>query len=340
MNSGTAIKKNKCKGGKRMYTKEEMFVSVKGVLANAVQTVDFSNANKANEVYNGVVNVLHEARLLPNVPDFISVITIRSIGDDIESVKVTLKTRVKDMVGGSNLKSTTVIPMTPAFKDLLVTYVENWIDDYFLARKANVNVQLLNSVVEPLCGDIKVSFAYSNNTPIVDITNKSIVLGVSAEALSELSTMELFSNIEYVQYRAKEVMMSTLQGLTIPQEVLTVKNRSLKQLGVTTRKGVAKLLKKVYKKNIKDMAEAMDRENAKKGETAVSESPVCSFEYADDAGKFYGLMKCIKTDSVAEGMQVVYEKDGYSYVIVLSPFDKKMQVLSDDDTAVLLAAIL
>ena len=152
---------------------------------------------------------------------------------------------------------------------------------------------------------------------------------------------DIFSSIDYVRNKSREVLGTALQVLTTPYEVLTCKNRILKELGVYTRVGVAKLLKKTYKKNISTAAGSIESENAKRLKTnenavLVTESPVSRFEYTDEAGSFFGLVKCIKSDAVCEGTPVALEKGGYSYVIVLSPFDKNMQILSDEDTAVLL----
>lgn len=324
-----------------MYTAKEMFgVSVQDTLSSRVQIVDFNDAS-VQDILSKTEEVIQESRLMPNVPDILSIITLHFAEDkSVESVKVTLKLRVKDTIRGNNFKSSIVIPFTSVYKDILVSFVAKWIDEYFVAYKAQCNADELSEVSLSLCDTIKVSFAYSD-LPIVEMTNDSIVLGLSAEALAYVPESDIFSSIDYVRNKSREVLGTALQVLTTPYEVLTCKNRILKELGVYTRVGVAKLLKKTYKKNISTAAGSIESENAKRLKTnenavLVTESPVSRFEYTDKAGSFFGLVKCIKSDAVDENTPVVLEKDGYSYVIVLSPFDKNMQILSDEDTAVLL----
>ena len=325
-----------------MFTAKEMFgVTVKGALEKRVQTIDFNGAD-ADGVVEKTNAVIGESRLMADVPDYLSVITLHydTDGTSVDSVKLTLKTRVRDAINDDNLKISTIIPYNDSYKETLVNFVARWVDSYFVAFKAQSNAEALNEVIAPLCGEIKVSFAYSDLV-IVSMTNDSVVLGLSAEALAYATELDIFSSIAYVSSKAREVLGASLQTLTTPYEVLTTKNRILKQLGVYTRVGVSKLLKKTYKKNISTAAAALEALNAKRAKEfpntdPIVESPVSRFEYTDEAGSFFGLVKCIKSEAVKEGTPVALDKDGYSYVIILSPFDKKMQVLSDEDTAVLL----
>lgn len=322
-----------------MYNANEMFgVSIRTELKERTKLIDFVGDTSIKGVTEKIEEVIRESKTIVGVPDYITIITAHTVdGETADEFKITFKSRVKDTINGDNLKASTVIGCTNVMKTLLINFIADWVDNYQLTYKAQYNAKVLTDVVAPMCGDIKVAFTYSD-LPIVSMTNNSVVLGLSAEVLASLGTFNIFSKVEYVRGVARESLMATLQSLSTPYEILTVKSGVLKALDVTTRVGVAKLLRKAYRKNIKGMAEWIDSKVAK-GED-IFESPVCKFEYSDEQGAFFGLMKCIKSDKVEDKSDVVLEKGGYSYVTVLSPFDKKLQTLSNEDTAVLLESVL
>lgn len=330
-----------------MFSAKEIFgVTVKGTLAKRVEVINFDGVVEPEKVSELTRAVIDESKMITSVPDYLSVITLRLSEDsaEVDSVKITLKTRSKDVIYNDNLKVSTIIPYNSSYKEMLVNFVTEWVDSYLVAYKAQVNADALSAVTLGLSGAVKVSFAYSDLT-IVSMTNKSIVLGLSAEALAYVPNLEIFSDVEYVSSTAKEMLGVALQTIEAPYEVLTSKNRTLKELGIYTRVGVAKLLKRTYKKNINTAAasiEALNEKRMKESSTVIpiTESPVCKFEYTDEVGSFFGLVKCIKTDTVKDGVPVAFEKDGYSYVFVLSPFNKKLEVLSDEEAAGLLELMI
>ena len=302
--------------------------SVKGDIEKRTQTVVFETDDNSSAVSESISKVISESKCIAGVPDYASIITVHS--DDngkVVSVKVTIKTRNADRISGNNLCSSYVIPYLGSFKSSLVGFIAEWIDGYFINKKAQVNIDELNGVVANMCGAVKISFALSDN-PVVAITNNNIVIGLSAEAAAKAESLQIFAENEVIRNIRRSALETEIQSFTNSCEVLKSKTGFFKSLDIYTRNGISSVLKKVYKKDVtKDIK---DRE-------------VCRFEYKDNAGKFFGLIEKVKSANVEEGKEPILDKNGYAYFVVLSPFGKAdggVTMLSDSDTAAILDTVV
>ena len=288
--------------------------SVKGDIEKRTQTVVFETDDNSSAVSESISKVISESKCIAGVPDYASIITVHS--DDngkVVSVKVTIKTRNADRISGNNLCSSYVIPYLGSFKSSLVGFIAEWIDGYFINKKAQVNIDELNGVVEGMCGAVKISFALSDN-PVVAITNNNIVIGLSAEAAAKAESLQIFAENEVIRNIRRSALETEIQSFTNSCEVLKSKTGFFKSLDIYTR-------------NTKDIK---DRE-------------VCRFEYKDNAGKFFGLIEKVKSANVEEGKEPILDKNGYAYFVVLSPFGKAdggVTMLSDSDTAAILDTVV
>ena len=62
-----------------------------------------------------------------------------------------------DKIGSDNLCSSAVIPYVSNFRSSLINFISEWIDNYFITKKAQANVDELNNVVSDMCGAVKIS---------------------------------------------------------------------------------------------------------------------------------------------------------------------------------------
>ena len=313
-----------------MYSMKEIFgvASVKGEVEKRTQTVVFESTDDSNAVSENINSIISESKHMNGVPDYASIITIHSDkSGKVVSAKITIKTRNADRIAGNNLCSSYVIPYLNNFKSSLVSFIAEWIDSYFITKKAQKNVDELNGVVGDMCGAVDIKFALSDNT-VVAISNSSIVLGLSAEAAAKIESLQIFSDNDMIKNIRRNALEAEIQSFTNACEVIKCKTGFFKTLDIYTRNGVSGVLKKVYKKDI--TRDVKNRE-------------VCRFEYKDNVGKYLGLIEKAKNDSVCESEAPILVKGNYSYFVVLSPFGKSddgIVSLSDSDTAVILDSVV
>ena len=302
--------------------------SVKSSIEKRTQLIVFNAEDDVETVANNINAVIAESKKLDNVPDYGAVVTVHSKEVGVQSVKVTLKLRKNNLIGGSNLCSSFVIPYIANFRSSLIDFVADWVDNYFITKKAQVNIDELNSVVSDMCGAVKISFVLSNNV-VESIANDRIVLGVSVGAAANAASLQIFNENETVRAIRRGALRSELQSFTNACEVLKAKTGFFKVLDIYTRNGVASVLKKVYKKDVT---------------RDIKERETCRFEYKDSLGKYFGLIEKVKLDKVGDtDSSPILTKGDYCYYVVLSPFGKSgknVSILSDEATAVILDTIL
>lgn len=313
-----------------MYSMKEMFgvASVKGDIEKRTQLVVFENNTSDKEVTENVNAVISESKKISGVPDYATIITVHSTTDGkVSSVKLTLKTRNNDKIGCNNLCSSFVIPYIGNFKNSVISFISEWIDNYFIAKKAQINIDELNAIVSDACGAVQISFVLSNDA-VVEIANDKIVLGISAEAAANIASLQIFNDNEVIRKIRREALAVELQSFTNACEILKSKTGFFKAIDIYTRNGVSSVLKKVYKKDVtKD----------------VKEREVCKFEYKDKEGKYFGLIEKAKLDLVRDDEEPIMVKGDYAYFVILSPFGKSgknISILSDSDTAAILDAVI
>lgn len=313
-----------------MYTMKEIFgvASVKSGIEKRTQLIVFNTGDNDETVAKNVNAVISESKKIDGVPDYKAVVTVHSSADGVQNVKVTLKTRKNDTVGSDDLCNSNIIPYTGNFRSSLINFISDWIDNYFVAKKAQVNIDELNALISDMCGAVKISFVLSDNV-VEDIANDRIVLGLSAGAAANAASLQIFTGNEAIRDIRREALKSELQAFTNACEVLKAKTGFFKALDIYTRSGVASVLKKAYRKDVtKDIK---DRE-------------VCRFEYKDNAGKYFGLIEKVKLDKVGDtDVNPVLTKGDYCYFVVLSPFGKSgksVNILSDEDTAIILDTVV
>lgn len=313
-----------------MYTMKEMFgvASVKSGVEKRTQLIVFNTEDNMETVANNVNAVISESKKMEGTPDYSAVVTVHTRENGVQSVKVTLKTRKNDKVGSDNLCSFAVIPYVSNFRSSLINFISEWIDNYFITKKAQANIDELNAVVSDMCGAVKISFVLSDNV-VEDIANDKIVIGLSTGAAANVSSLQIFNVNETIRDIRREALRAELQAFTNACEVLKSKTGFFKALDVYTRNGVASVLKKTYRKDVKK--DIKDRE-------------ICRFEYKDNAGKYFGLIEKVKADKVADtDVNPILTKGGYCYFVVLSPFGKSgknVNILSDEDTAIILDTVV
>lgn len=312
-----------------MFSAREMFAvsHIQEFMDNAV-FVEFDGDMTPTQVKQKTQSVLSAAKMTKYVPDFITTITIRVKDEDpnkVDSVRVTIKLRERDKINGEDsFRYSSTFWYNDSYKEKLIKFVAGWFDDYSRTLMAIANAEELTSKIEPLCDVVKIGFAYSDKA-VVSITDKSIVLGLSAEALAYAATLPLFLDVDLVSDLYLGGIKDLLSSFTEPWEVLTSKAQFFKELGVYTRVNFAKILRKTFKKDIKD------KKNV---------DVVCKLDF----GGCFGLVKRVADEQVIEGTPVLHSEDGYSYVTVLTPFsftdDGIPTFVTEDEAVVLIQSAL
>lgn len=229
----------------------------------------------------------------------------------IKHITVSIRLRKHAMIDGDSFSEHRKFAWNSDIYADIISFICNWIDNYNIILKVESNADELSKAVAPYCDTIKVSFAYSDS-PIVAIDNTSVTVGLSDMALANIANISLFSDNVLVSDIAKDNCAKLLKSFVSPIDIFRSKDQFVKELGIPTRAGVMKLLKKGYKKSITD-------------KSAINIP--CRFE----KDGYAGIIKRVPIAEVMEDDNIAYVDDDYGYIFVLNPVGKDDEMITDVD---------
>lgn len=126
------------------------------------------------------------------------------------------------------------------------------------ATKALVPVNELLAKIQLDEGlSFRVSFEYSDKY-LVDITDTSIVFGLSDDQVNTAVSLPVFTGIrEYARDRYYDFIVDALKGVARPYELMKSKARFIKDMGLYTRVGVVHQIRKTVTKQAKYLREGI-----------------------------------------------------------------------------------
>lgn len=142
------------------------------------------------------------------------------------------------------------------------------------------------------------------NKPIVSVSNTSIVVGLSEEVLAHATDIDVFSNDNLFLSLVANRYDDTIRSLVRPTDVFRSKSYLFKELGISTKSRLDRILSKTYRKSFKL--------------GVVTDEPV-KFEHDG----MYGLIMCQDYDGVEDKDNIAYLDDNnLAYYFVLNPFNE------------------
>lgn len=207
-------------------------------------------------------------------------------------------------------------------ENILVRVVEEFeliLKDFKESCYLKNNIDVLNTRIKEIQKDIKTSFdlEFERGTGIVDISDTKLVVGLDDVRIKQLYLLPLFNTdgvMGIICQNYIDIIQDTLIACNQVYDILKIKNLFTQDLGIYTRRAVHNLIKKKYKKDIRNVR--------------------VGFGYYDNDG----IMCVIKKEAVlekGEDMDTHYyvpnekvskqeQKEGKNYLkvsYVLSPFD-------------------
>lgn len=309
-----------------MYSRKQAYgVNVGTSLERDCALISFDRGMKPDEVKYNVALVILEMKNYSVVPDFKSTTTIHVTDtneNEVVDMKFTLS--LKNSIQGDNMKKTVIIPFDDNFKDNLIEFLSTWFAGYVKTVMLMKNALEYTRAIAPLCDGVQIGFAYAD-VPVVAMTDNSIVLGLDEDTLFELGSSALFSDNETRKELYALSLKDKFAEFTAPWEVLQSKFILFRQLGVYSRVGIIKRLKKSFRADIRD-------------EKKVNE--VCKLDFGD----CFALVKRINKADVTKDTKVAYENGDYAYEFVLTPFmqieNGSFTFVDEDNAKVLLETAL
>lgn len=298
-----------------MFTKKDFGEPSIKTLVNDASSIVFCEDDTLDEMGAKFGTIDMICSCCPNAPDFVTRYTPAIEEKDgvrvVKYVAVSIRLRKYAMVDNDNFGEHRKFAWNKNIYADVIAFICSWIDNYSIVTKVRENATVLSEAVAPFCDGIKISFEYSDN-PIVAIDNTSVTVGLSAEVLSDISSLSLFSDNVIISDIAKENCAKLFKTFISPIDIFRSRDKLIKDLGVTSKASIAKMIKKAYKKSITDVS-------------------IVNIPCRIEKNGYIGLVKRVPIDEIVEEDIVAYVDDKYGYIFVFNPVDKNDTPVTDID---------
>lgn len=288
-----------------MFSRKEMFETYYiEEIASKADGFEWADDKGVDEFKDEISRLIAKIKGSPIIPDFLYVLT-PYVTEDNKLVKATftLKLRKKQRLSDDNsMKFSTIILCTKDVYKQTARIIANWIDNVFIATKAQANIKEFNNFIAEHIPNSKVDFAFSKNK-IVAVSDDKITVGLNDIQCADLATLPFFDSFELRRENATQSLIDIMDTVARPLDFLRTRNFFTNALEIHTRIGFVKLIKKAYSLDI--FKASADKEGI--------------FRYETD--KYFGLVARTSSDvSDVTDDFVIGEK--FNYYWVLSPLDK------------------
>lgn len=242
-------------GGKTMFKKisfgttdaQEKLASLKG---KYVLTEGMS-VEEANDTLEKVIFALN---IYEKAPKYVLTRAMYPETGAFEEARFVVRPASKAALEVSEMKRVFAIQAGVDFFDRFIKEMAIWFDEYDYYYKLNANVTELNEKVEALATEAEIPFSvkFGVGTGIIDVSNDSIVIGLTVDTVLNLEKLPLFD--EAFADRANlygEKVVEAMKACTTPWDMLKTRNTFTKDIDIVSRKSIVKLMRKVVNRNLK-----------------------------------------------------------------------------------------
>lgn len=240
-----------------MYQKDSFYVvEAQEKLASLKGKHAFPEDGDITQVNNELENVLFALQLHSGAPKYVltrALYPTEDGGNVLQSARFVVRPSVQDALEVDELRKTFQINAGADFFDNFIQEMAHWFDTYQYHKQLQVNVDALNEAVAEVveAHEIPFSVKFSYGSGLLDASDNHVVVGLSEEVITNLSTLPLFDeNMESRREGYKERIAELLKECVKPYEIVKVKNLVTKDLDIYSRRSINKLIREFVNRKI------------------------------------------------------------------------------------------
>lgn len=220
----------------------------------------------------------------------------------------------------------TIINDTDFFKNFILNMVD-WVYSYRFFSYLDENLNKLNSAVLKILSSCEFPYqiSFTLGEGIVDISDNSIVLGISEECIENINQLGLFNSELYWRDKYIEKFITTLKECSRPYDIVKIKSDITLELGVYNRKSISKLLRKIVSRKVDYVRVGVGYVEDLSTFALIERKAI-----SEDEVEKFNSKEVIIEDNI--NATIIEKKQGLSKIVTsykLMPFDKKTNVYLD-----------
>ena len=305
-----------------MFKKQDFDETVfdKSKLTNLSSYV-YKDGMTGDEVNQMIDEILFGLQAFPEAPNYVFTRSIYENNVNVfERGKFTLRVAAKSKLTNLDINSAFEIHANDNMFDELIDEFINFFKGYEYLFKLDANLNELNIVVGDAIAaeDLGIMVSFTCGELLSDITDNSIVIGLTDEVIKDLSNSPLFD--EQIEIRAenyKSIIVDTIKACVKPFDIFTVKNTFTKDFGIYSRKNAVKLIRRVVNRKIGNVrAEGIGYYDEDKVFAVIEKVAIKSDDMKDFSDcTFYANVEASSADKKKD-------LDTIAVKFKVSPFDK------------------
>lgn len=218
-------------------------------LASLIGQFEFPASGDIAEVNDILEKAIFALNLHGAAPKFVLKRALYDTGDQhtLQTANFVVSPAAGYKLAVAELKKNFMIVAGEDFFNKFVKEMAVFFDEYQYHKQLQDNVDDLNAIVADLIAEneIPYSLKFSLGDGILDATDDSAVLGLSAEVIEDLGDLPLFDEeIESRSEGYKSRILETLKSVSKPFEIVKVKTPIVKDLDIYNRRLLHKLIRK------------------------------------------------------------------------------------------------
>lgn len=241
--------------------------------------------------------------------------------------KFVLRPSIKYSLNNNDMRYCfTLINDVDFFKNF-INHILEWVYSYRFFACLDENLKKLNTSVYKILTTCEYPYniEFTLGEGIVDISDNSIMLGLSEDCIENISSLDLFTSDLYWRDKYVEKFVTALKECSRPYDIVKIKSDITMELGVYNRKSISKLLRKIVSRKIDFVRVGVGYAEDVDTFALIERKAILPEEVEK-----YNLKEVMISDNI--NATVVEKKQGLTKIVTLyklMPFDKKTHVYLD-----------
>ena len=286
-------------------------------------------SNNINEVNNILDRIILELNTLTVGPKFIltRALYINEDTGDFFKGKFVIRPGFKYSLSVCDMKQSFILVNNNEFFVSFIDSIQDWMliyNEYYLL---NNNLDKLNNSVLEIINQSNWPYElkFSIGEGILDISDNSIVVGLTKEVIMHIDNLPLYSSDDFWRESYIEKFKNLLKECNRPYDIVKIKSDITYELGIYNRKSISKLLRKFVSRKIDYVRVGVGYTEDESTFALIERIPVTS----KDVNNF-DIDSIIIMDN--ENPTKAEKEKGLTKIITkykLMPFEKKTNILVD-----------
>lgn len=240
-----------------VHTAKE-FIANQPAPANRLQSLKakftWKNGDTVDTVQANINSILETMAI--GAPKYVITPSYYAVGDDgtvFDSASFVLRPSAKAPCTAPSLKINFSVSAGSTVYADFIDYFAGWIDKCMDMSMMYDNLADLQTVFDEVVAEENIPFTvkFDLGTGILDLSDTSITVGISTETAMKISRLPLYSTIvETAREDYKAALGDILKACAKPMDFIMQKTPVNKDLGITTRKTMVKLIRKCVTRRV------------------------------------------------------------------------------------------